>query len=116
MPSIPASLIGSPSASSLRRGRRRRRLQYDRLLGDRLDLRPRVENRKVFTAGPQLEQVAVVSARRVARLTGVVERNRVVPVFEIGDELQGTAGRLIVGAAGRGHGVTVATARHRPDI
>ena len=91
-------------------------MQHRHALGDRIDLGAAVEDREVLVARPQLEQVAVVRAVRVAGLAGGVQPHRVVPVRGVRDDHERGPRRLVVAVAGVVHGAAVAAARQRPHV
>src|ERR1017187_9317179 len=88
-------------------------LQIEPVLDNRLNLPPGIENGEVPPPRPKRIQVAIVSIVGVTGLARIVQSNRVVPVFRVHDDLEGSAGSLVVGAAGRIYGVTIAAARQR---
>src|SRR2546428_132678 len=65
-------------------------------LGDRLHLGPGVEGREVRAAGPGPEEVAVVWAFRITRLTRRVGSQRAVPVGHVGNQPERGAAGLVV--------------------
>ena len=78
-----------------------------------------IEQREVLAAQPQWGEVAVVRARRVARLAGGVDGPRIVPGADIEHDPKRWAGILakVVRIESRQvDGVTAALLRHRPDI
>src|SRR2546425_1770147 len=77
------------------------------------DLLATEKQRKVFAFGPQRQEIAVMRALRLTRLTRDVDRNRVVPICKVEDFTKGRATPLNEPrAAGRVDGVGVAAARN----
>src|SRR3990172_12125008 len=95
---------------------RSRGLENEAILGDGLDLLPREEEREVLVLRPELEQVAIVRALRVARLPGGVRGDGVVPVGDVQNHAERRARGLVVSIAGVVEGRVVAPPGRRSHV